>query len=645
MTFNPEPFQFLPALFVWAFVFAVCLFVGTVATLLVGLLTGGVRGLARNARGLLDGVIDVFRTSPGRVFALATLAFRESVRRRALLVFVIFALLFMFAGWFLSSSDDRPELQVQVHVAFVLTTITYLVLLPMVFLACFGIPEDIRRRSLHTVVTKPVRRGEIVLGRILGTLGIATLVVAVMGVVGYVWIERQVPPEADSALVSREPIYGSLTFRGPDGLPTERGINVGDIWAFRSYVAGASKARGIYTFGGVVPAAMTDVTLRDAATGAETREKFLRLESNFEAFRTYKGDMTRGLYVQYAYADPDAAALARLPAEIAADAARPANNPAEVAAKRAALDYRLQALRDAAANVRRSKWGQAQAAAVAKVADPLAKLDPDAPDLAVAARRSAEATAALDPPRVVDPNVFPIAEFETNLHRVPRKLEVVDERTGKRKTVDLFDDLAPNGRLTVEVGALDGGQYLGMAPPDLFVRTPDEPFVVGYSKAIVGIWLMATLVIVIGTTAGTFVKGPIATVLTLSLLVVGLGFREFMDKLTATFFAQGGQVDGGGPLESIVRIVQHMNPTTPLPTGALTSIIQAIDTGFLYALFGVRYVIPDFGVYNLSEYVANGFDVSWSAGLLPAIGMTLAFVPPCLLLGYLALKSRELESK
>ena len=31
----------------------------------------------------------------------------------------------------------------------------------------------------------------------------------------------------------------------------------------------------------------------------------MRLESTFEAFRTYKGEMTRGIYVQYAYANPD----------------------------------------------------------------------------------------------------------------------------------------------------------------------------------------------------------------------------------------------------------------------------------------------------------------------------------------------------
>jgi len=70
-----------------------------------------------------------------------------------------------------------------------------------------------------------------------------------------------------------------------------------------------------------------------------------------------------------------------------------------------------------------------------------------------------------------------------------------------------------------------------------------------------------------------------------------------------------------------------------------------IDGVFLRAVWLIRYVIPDFGVFNLSEYVANGFDVGWSAGLLPAIAVTLAFLLPCVLLGYYSLRFRELESK
>jgi hypothetical protein len=414
-------------------------------------------------------------------------------------------------------------------------------------------------------VTKPVRRSEVVIGRMLGYIGINTVVLLLMGFVGYFWIVRQVPAESRSALVSRVPIFGELTFLDREGKPKETGVNVGDIWQHRSYIEGATPERAVFTFSGVTPDAMTRVSVKDPETGEVREEERLRLESTFEAFRTYKGDMSRGIYVQYAYANPD---------------------------------------------------------------------DPDAT-------------------RVVDENrIFPIQEFQLNVQNIPRKIESYDSETGESRMVDLFDDVvSKDGRLQVEVQALDGAQYLGMAKADLFIRKPDRPFASGYFKAVLGIWLMTVLVVVLGVTASTFTKGPVATLLTLTLLVIGSPFRGFMDTLSNDYLASvagsNSAFEGGGPLESIVRIVQHMNPSTPLPEGALTSIVKGIDHVFLFGLTLVRFVIPDFSAYNLSEYTSKGYDVFWATdpGLLPAGLITLAFLLPCIVLGYYSLRFRELEAK
>jgi hypothetical protein len=162
---------------------------------------------------------------------------------------------------------------------------------------------------------------------------------------------------------------------------------------------------------------------------------------------------------------------------------------------------------------------------------------------------------------------------------------------------------------------------------------------------------MTVLVVVLGVTASTFTKGPVATLLTLTLIVIGSPFRGFMDDLSGKYVASVTHSDvafeGGGPLESIVRIVKHMNPTAELSAGPLTSVIRGIDHVFLAGLSLVRFVIPDFGAYNLSEYTSKGYDVFWATdpGLLPAILMTLAFLVPCIVLGYYSLRFRELESK
>src|SRR5690606_33380319 len=147
LTFNPEPFELLPALGTWLLVLAACAVVALLIAVLAGLLTGGPSGIGRVFRALGRGFVDLFSISPGRVGAIAQLTFREALRRKALLVFVVFAVLFMFAGWFLADAKQRPEEQVQVLVGFVLTTLSFLILPVALLLSCWGIPEDIRRRS------------------------------------------------------------------------------------------------------------------------------------------------------------------------------------------------------------------------------------------------------------------------------------------------------------------------------------------------------------------------------------------------------------------------------------------------------------------------------------------------------------------
>ncbi|QDT64559.1 ABC transporter permease [Calycomorphotria hydatis] len=562
------------ALLHWAIVIVAISIVATLVTMLVGLVTYGTRGVTATFAGIRDTAMDLISTSPSRVWALGVLTFKEAVRRKALLVFVVFGVLFMFAGWFLSSSDQRDDLQVRVYVSFVLTTIGYLILPVVILLSCWGLPEDIRRRSLHTVVTKPVRRSEVVLGRILGFTAVSTLVLLVMSVVGYIWILGQVPESAKDQLVSRVPIYGMVNFYDPKGEPQNEGVNVGDIWTYRSYVHGGSKAHALFTFEGLTPDDLITVK-RISADGTEKEEKVLRLESTFEAFRTLKGNIDQGLLIQYTYRNP---------------------------------------------------------------ADPSI--------------------------RVVDPNPFPIQEFQTNIHNVPQELTSYDPDTGEAKTYNLFEDLVADkatvtlpdrenfpdektydvsNALQIEVTCLELGQYLGVAQPDFFIRTPDRPFAYSYFKFVFVQWMMITLLITLGVTASCFVKGPVASMLVGTFFVIGLWAKEFLDELFNNLAS--GQSMGGGPIESIVRILQHMNPMTKFEPSIGVTVMKTVDGGFFASLWLARSIIPDFSVYDLVQYPAYGFDIDWANALLPAIMTTIGFLIPCLIIGHITLRFRELESK
>ncbi len=552
MEFDPQPFQFGLALLIWLGVFGAALLAALVAGIVISYLTMGATGPAAVWTAVKRGFQDLGKMSLQRIGALTLLTIRESWRRRDLLVGVVFVLLFMFAGWFLGESNiDTPA---KPYISFVLTAIRWMIIPVALLLSCWGLPADIKARSLHTVVTKPVRRSEVVLGRMLGYSFVITIAVLVMGTVGYIWLRRTVPPDAQKQMISRVPVYGELQFLTRSGEPGV-GINTGDIWEFREYIEGNTKSRGVYTF--------RDLDVNEL----KQKEDGLRLEYRFEIFRSHKGDIEKGVLAQF-----------------------------DLVNEKKGL---------------RVPWPQVPF---------------EAREFAYMQARVAEGKSG-EP--VID---------------VPRTLKYRPEGENTWKTVDLFDDLIDDGTLTVAVRCLDSQQYLGAARPDLFVRMPDRPFLSGYSKAVLGIWLMAILIVVIGTTASTFVKGPVATLLTFTLILVGQTLRPFMGELIQDYVNKG-RVLGGGMLESAYRMATQMNVQSPLPEGPARNVIQFLDNRFYDALVALQYIVPNFTYFNMTPYVANGFDVPLNSSLLPAIATTLGFLLPCLLLGYFSLQLRELEAK
>ena len=300
---RPFTFEFFTsAMLSWLLLIGILILIGVGLSFVLAIARNGAPGAKTFGSGLLSYLDDLGSFSPRRIFALTSLTLKEAIRRKALLVFVVFAVLLMFAGWFLADANERPELQVNMHVTFLLTSIAWLILPAVMFLSCWALPEDIRIRSLHTVVTKPARRLEIVVGRMLGMSLVAILVVVVMGVIGYIWIIRLIPDSSRSQLTCRVPVFGSLYFFDESGQPALTGKNVGDMWTFRSHIAGNTRARAIWEFPNVDDAALVpgEHLLADGKT-METTDG-LKLECRFEAFRTVKGtekSVRQGVQAQY----------------------------------------------------------------------------------------------------------------------------------------------------------------------------------------------------------------------------------------------------------------------------------------------------------------------------------------------------------
>ena len=101
-----------------------------------------------------------------------------------------------------------------------------------------------------------------------------------------------------------------------------------------------------------------------------------------------------------------------------------------------------------------------------------------------------------------------------------------------------------------------------------------------------------------------------------------------------------GDIEGGGPVESLIRLVTQNNQTVLLePTWYNRFAIQT-DKVLLYVLEVVSRIIPNLTSLDTTQYVAEGFDIPPALLIRNAL-IVLGYVIPLIIGGYFLFRSRE----
>jgi len=134
---------------------------------------------------------------------IASLTFREAARRRILLAALILGLMFLVVyalGFHYISRDIEKELstmgllQLNEMRNFMLMAgmyvVNFLTVMMTVLTSVDTLSGEILSGTIHTLVSKPIRRWEIVFGKWLGFVGMLTLYLLMMGggVMGYIYL-------------------------------------------------------------------------------------------------------------------------------------------------------------------------------------------------------------------------------------------------------------------------------------------------------------------------------------------------------------------------------------------------------------------------------------------------------------------------
>lgn len=606
-----------------------------------------------------ESLIDFGKTSPRRVLAIARLAVKEALRRRVILVtFGIFAVSLLFGGWFMNSDTDSPD---RIYVNFVMFGTQILVLLMGMLISAFSLPDDLKNKTIYTVVTKPVRSTEVVFGRIVGFGALGTALLLLMGVISFVFVYRglahthqivgesqtlasfvDVPADLRSTIsgrrVSENAIKEAVTntvgghkhalelirdIRSPNDPPPLFGANVvrtttlpdGRIEYQRVVcIENAGHTHQVYVNG-----EGDDATISIGPAIGFFRSRVPVYASGL-VFYGRDGEVKRGgysvgkesMYRGYIDGGDWRTRTSLSKAEFTFENFTPSLFPrvARGDADVVPVELRLMVFRSYKGDIEKR----------------------------VTAGIQFESVGDENERFVSDMFDFETKEFATQTLPISRKMvgKVYDKNDEliREGEFDLFDDYARNGQLKLVLKCRDYNQYLGVAQGEVYFRSGDQPYWTNFVKGYLGIWCQMIIIISLGVAFSTFLNTPITMLGSLVLIIIGF-FREFIQGLMSA------DNEGGGPIESFVRVVTQQNMVEEMDTSWTSTLIEQTDKGLIALLNGLTYLAPDFTRLNFSDMLTQGFAIK-DYNVTIALTLTAVFCIGLTILGYFALKTREI---
>ncbi len=638
----------------------------TIAGALLGVFVGYVVASFRHgpfeafyvvAQVISEAIPDLMRVSFRRVWAIARLAIKEALRRKVIFVtFGIFAVTLLFGGWFMNYSTTHPD---RIYVNFVLWGTQLLVLLMSMLISAFSLPEDIKNRTIFTVVTKPVLAIEVVLGRIVGFVTLGTLLLAVMGIVSFVFVWRGLSHthrigEADTQTMSEFYDIDQETMVDKRGKRVAPGtVMAAETESVSGHRHRLSVVTDVRHPNETQPQNDSNIWKKEVRN--DGRNVYYRLETEVKAGHihpiTVDGDdenaeVTLG----------NAAGYFRARVPVYADSLKFYDRKGELKAKgiNVGKEWDYRGYVDGGTFMGPVSLSEAMFSFTDFPKDRFADLEILPLELTLGVFRTTKGTIEkrvlgsirfesavdkqVDSRFISDPIVFETDEFNIQTLPISRKqpgrLVAPDGTVEKVGVFDLFDDYAANGDVKLFLRCEDYNQYLGCARGDIYFRAADDNYWMNFFKGYLGIWCQMAIVISMGVALSTILNSPVTMMATIVCLIIGF-FGDFIRNLTLP------EVAGGGPVESLVRILTQNNMQTPLETGFATTVIEQTDKLVVFVLEKLTYLAPDFGRLNFSDFLTYGYSIDIDR-ILVAVSIAIGFCIGLTILGYFCLKTREI---
>jgi ABC-type transport system involved in multi-copper enzyme maturation permease subunit len=531
----------------------------------------------------------------GPIWAIAKLSFKEAIRNQLLWVFLLIFLPFAFRNILMYRT--KPVDEVRTLVDIITLWVSILLLFVAGLLSSLAIPNDIKNLNIYTIVSKPIERFEVVLGRFVGYVSLFSIVmIGATGVCLVMLANSTLNAKAkDETYKARVPVRGKIEFRSRKA--EFEGQNVGREFDYRKYIAGheLSSQRAIWNFYDIPSSLAT-------AEGDKVPVEF-----TFDIYKLTKGEQNKGASVNFrlvTYHCPQ-----QPPAPTIQDGEWSWVDKTRYDEYKKAVEK----LEERGIKTYNAKPGTEAWTEVNKLAEEFGYYE----------FRGKE---------VFDYTVMgievPAGIFRKALKDKPPSVPVKDRMGVVREQ--------PAPRLSIYVKCETGGQLLGMAEADLYLLEYEQPFELNFLKGMIGLWCQLCIVIGLAVACSTYLSGI------LSFLAAGiiflLGF--FGEHLNDLAFSRNV---GGGPFQAFSQILRAEQPTAPLNESSGVKALLSLDKFWAWVIRRVQNLIPDVDSFSWSAFVSEGFNVN-TEYLVVNLLVTFGYLLPWGILAYYLMKSREVAA-
>ncbi len=152
-----------------------------------------------------------------RIFAITALTWKAAFRFRLFIVVAVLLLAAVVGLPILIKDDGTARGFTQILLAYTLSTITALLGLSTLWLACGTLARDIEECQIQMIAVKPVARWQIWLGKWLGIVSLNAALLAISGLGVYALLQWRATklPEAEQKILRNEILVARGSAREP----------------------------------------------------------------------------------------------------------------------------------------------------------------------------------------------------------------------------------------------------------------------------------------------------------------------------------------------------------------------------------------------------------------------------------------------